>query len=73
MITVLHVEVGELAVDLGFAVAAVSGDCVWRSSGSLLVPPGRRASAAARRADCPVGTVIEHDPVDVVDKEFLRR
>jgi len=28
---VLHAEVGELAVDIGFAVAAVGGDGAWRA------------------------------------------
>ena len=37
-----HTEVGELLIDLGFAVAAVGGDGAWRAS-------GRRSSTSAPR------------------------
>ena len=46
-------QVGELPVDVGFAVAAVGGNGPWRAPGVVLTR-WNTGPVAARRVDCPV-------------------
>ena len=64
---VLDAQLGELLVDLGFAVAAVGGDAAWRAPGAFDDPLHRRGQLRRIGRIALLHRVIQHDPVVIVD------
>ncbi len=65
---VLDAQLGELLVDLGFAVAAVGGDGGWGAPGAFDDPLHRRGQLRRIGQIALLRRVIHADPVVIVDE-----